>query len=79
MLISGAASARPPSKPCTDAPSTQWQEQSAVEQQLKDQGYEVRRVKVAMNCFEAYVIDPQGKMAELFLNPVSGEVVEQLD
>ena len=38
----------------------------------------VRRMKVAMNCYEAYVVK-DGKRQELFLDPVSGKVVETRD
>ena len=50
----------------------------AAKAKLVKDGYSVRRMKVAMNCYEAYVVK-DGKRQELFLDPVSGDVVETRD
>jgi hypothetical protein len=38
-------------------------------------GYEVRRVKEEDGCYELYAIDKNGAKAELYMNPVTGDVV----
>ena len=75
-LLSTPVMASPPSKPCTSAAEKRWMKIANAEKILVKAGYDVRRMKVAMNCFEAYVIDKSGNMLELFLDPVSGKVVE---
>ncbi len=72
------ALASPPSKPCTSAAQSTWMTMDAAKAKLVTAGYSVRRIKVAMNCFEAYVVK-DGKRQELFLDPVSGTVVETRD
>ena len=75
-LLATPVVASPPSKPCTDAAEKSWMKMTDARKTLVKAGYDVRRMKVAMNCFEAYVIDKKGNMLELFLDPVSGKVVE---
>ncbi len=60
---------------CGDAPRAQWMSQDAAKTKLKDLGYEVRRVKPENGCYEAYAVDKTGAKVEVFLHPVSGEVV----
>ena len=75
LLAAQPAAASPPSKPCTDAAESSWMQIDAAKTKLTEAGYTVRRVRVAMRCFEAYVVK-DGKRLELFLDPVSGTVVE---
>lgn len=75
VLTAQTAAASPPSKPCTDAAESSWLKMDAAKAQLTKAGYSVRRMKVAMGCFEAYVVK-DGKRLELFLDPVSGKIVE---
>ncbi|TSD83406.1 PepSY domain-containing protein [Mycobacterium sp. KBS0706] len=60
---------------CGDAPRAQWMSQDAAKAKLKDLGYEVRRIKPENGCYEAYALDKAGAKVEVFLHPVSGEVV----
>lgn len=75
LLAAQPATASPPSKPCTDAAESSWMSIDTAKAKLTAAGYTVRRMKVAMRCFEAYVVK-DGKRLELFLDPVSGTVVE---
>lgn len=76
LIATQPAAASPPSKPCTDAAESTWMKIDAAKAKLAEAGYSVRRIKVAMRCYEAYVVDKAGKRLELFLDPVSGKVVE---
>lgn len=75
LLAAHPAAASPPSKPCTDAAESTWMKIDDAKAKLAQAGYNVRRIKVAMRCFEAYVTK-DGKRLELFLDPVSGKIVE---
>ncbi len=75
LLAAQPAAASPPSKPCTDAAESSWMSMDTAKAKLTAAGYTVRRMKIAMRCFEAYVVK-DGKRLELFLDPVSGAVVE---
>lgn len=84
LSAAGAIAASPtmassPSRPCTSATENTWMKIDDARQELTRAGYSVRRMFVAKHCFEAYVVDAKGKRLELFLDPVSGRVVEQKD
>ncbi|MBX6322498.1 MAG: PepSY domain-containing protein [Rhodospirillaceae bacterium] len=64
---------------CGDAPRSQWLSQDAVKAKLVEQKYDVRRLKVEDGCYEAHAIGPDGARVEVYLNPVSGEVVRKKD
>lgn len=61
---------------CGAAPKEQWMTTEAAKARGVEQGYEVRRVKVEKGCYELYAVDKQGRRAELYMNPVSGEIVQ---
>jgi hypothetical protein len=60
---------------CGDAPRSQWMSEDAAKAKLKDLGYDVRRIKPEKSCYEAYAFDKAGAKVEVFLHPISGEVV----
>lgn len=60
---------------CTSAAKSKWQPKEALEQQLKDQGYLVRRIKVEGECYEVYAFDKEGKRANMAYN---AETLEKL-
>ena len=61
---------------CTSAAKSKWQPKEALEQQLKDQGYLVRRIKIEGGCYEVYAFDKEGKQANMAYN---AETLEKLD
>ncbi len=75
LFAAAPASASPPSKPCTDAAQSTWMKIDDAKAKLTAAGYDVRRIRVSMRCYEAYVTK-DGQRLELFLDPVSGKVVE---
>ena len=62
-------------KGCGNAPRDQWMSVDAVEAKGVAMGYEVRRVKEEDGCYELYAIDKNGAKTELYMNPVTGDVV----
>jgi hypothetical protein len=61
---------------CTSAAKSKWQPKEALEQQLKEQGYLVRQIKVEAGCYEVYALDKDGKRANMAYN---AETLEKLD
>lgn len=64
---------------CGAAPREQWLSEDAIKAKGAALGYEVRRVKREGGCYELYAIDKNGAKLELYLNPVTGEVVNRKD
>lgn len=60
---------------CTTAPKTQWMTQDAAKSRAEAMGFEVRRVKIEDTCYEIYAVAKDGKKSEIYLNPVTGELV----
>ena len=54
-----------------DAPQKQWKNRTALEAQLKKQGWQVRKSKVDGGCFEVYGTYPQGNRVEAYFHPVT--------
>ena len=57
-------------KNCTKAPKASWQPASAAEAAATAAGYDVRKTKVEGSCYEVYGVNKQGKLFELFYDPV---------
>lgn len=64
---------------CTDQPREQWMSEDAAKAKAVALGYEVRRVKVEDGCYEIYAFDKNKAKVEIFMNPVSGELVNRKD
>lgn len=75
VFLSSAVMAGPE---CTTADKSEWQDQAKFEQNLKEQGYDVKLFKVTDgNCYEMYGLDENNKKVEIYYNPVSGEKVKE--
>ncbi len=61
---------------CSTAPQSQWQPQSALETQLKADGYDIRQIKVENGCYEVYATDSNGNRMNLAYN---AETLQKLD
>ncbi|MCB9994686.1 MAG: PepSY domain-containing protein [Hyphomicrobiaceae bacterium] len=61
---------------CSTAPAAQWQPQSALEDMLKNEGYNILQVKVENGCYEVYATDANGNRANMAFN---AETLEMLD
>ncbi len=55
--------------------SGEWMSRDAARSVLVEKGYDVRRVKREDGCYEIYAIDKTGARVEVYLNPVTGEIV----
>ena len=61
---------------CGNAPKDQWMTTEAITAKAVEAGYDVRQVKVEDGCYEVYGIDAKGAKAEVYMNPVSAEIVK---
>ncbi|RUO78379.1 PepSY domain-containing protein [Pseudidiomarina taiwanensis] len=63
---------------CTDAPMSEWLDQTAFQQQLLSDGYQISEFKVTDGqCYEIYGFNPAGEKVEIYFNPVDGSVVKE--
>lgn len=60
---------------CTTEPESAWKTLDEVSAMAVEQGYEVRKIEKEGTCYEVYGLK-DGKLWELFYNPVTGEVLE---
>lgn len=56
---------------CDSGPKTGWQPKEKLEQQLKDKGYTVRRIKEDGGCYEVYALNEKGERGEFYFHPVT--------
>jgi len=56
--------------------SGNWMSSDAAKTIMVEKGYDVRRVKREDGCYEIYAIDKNGARVEVYLNPVTGEIVK---
>jgi len=59
--------------------SGEWMSRDAVKSIMVEKGYDVRRVKREEGCYEIYATDKNGARVEIYLNPVTGEIVRTKD
>jgi hypothetical protein len=56
---------------CDSGPKSGWQPVEKLEQQLKDKGYTVRRIKEDGGCYEVYALNEKGERGEYYFHPVT--------
>ncbi len=56
---------------CDSGPREGWQPTSKLEQQLKEKGWTVRRIKEDGGCYEVYGLDDKGQRVEAYFHPVT--------
>lgn len=62
---------------CTAEPKDKWITEDAMKSKATTLGYErIKTFKVSGNCYEIYGYTKDGKKAEVYFNPVSGDVVK---
>lgn len=59
---------------CNEAKDT-WQPMESLKVKLEDQGMQVRQIKIDDGCYEAYVIDAEGKRMENVYNPATFKLI----
>ena len=63
---------------CSTADKVQWQDKDNFQQDLKNQGYEIKKFKVTDgNCYEIYGKNKEGKKVEIYFDPVTGKKVKE--
>jgi hypothetical protein len=70
VLFSGASQATGLAT-CDSGPRSGWQSADKLEQQLKDKGWQVRRIKEDGGCYEVYAFDEKGQRGEFYFHPVT--------
>ena len=73
--LPGAAFAEGLGRPCTDKPKSQYLTLEALKAKVAEQGYQIRSGEIRKACGEFYVLDKNGKKAELFVDPTTGKIV----
>ena len=53
--------------------------EDAMKVKIDALGYKVKTFEVTGNCYEIYGKDKDGKRAEVYFNPVSGDIVQKGD
>jgi hypothetical protein len=56
---------------CDSGPKSGWQPVEKLEAQLKEKGYNVRRIKEDGGCYEVYAFDEKGQRGEFYFHPVT--------
>lgn len=56
---------------CDSGPKSGWQPVEKLEQQLKEKGFTVRRIKEDGGCYEVYAINDKGERGEYYFHPVT--------
>ena len=56
---------------CDSGARSTWQPVEKLEQQLKDKGWTVRRIKEDGGCYEVYALDEKGQRGEFYFHPVT--------
>jgi len=63
---------------CTDVDKAQWQDQAKFQEQLKAEGYDIKKFKITSgNCYEIYGHDKDQRKVEIYFDPVSGKPVKE--
>ena len=62
---------------CTSAPQDEWMSRADMQKKIIEMGYTIDRFKIDGNCYEIYGRNAEHKKAEVYFNPVTGEVVKE--
>ncbi len=60
---------------CGNAPESDWMSEADITAKGVELGYEISNVKVEDGCYELYA-KKDGEKMEVFMNPVTGDVVK---
>jgi hypothetical protein len=61
---------------CTSDPKSNWMSEDAMKAKIDVLGYKVKIFQVTGSCYEIYGKNRDGKRAEVYFNPVSGDIVK---
>jgi hypothetical protein len=54
---------------CDSGPQETWQPQAKLEAQLKEKGWQIRRIKIDGGCYEVYALNEKGERVEAYFHP----------
>ena len=76
-LITAAASLTAfASADCAKHPQNEQIPPAKFQQQLKDQGYQIKKFKTSGNCYEIYGKNKQGQKVEIYFDTKTGKAVK---
>ena len=75
----GIAQASDDDASCANAPRSEWRTPDDVKAAAEAQGYQVKSVKTEGSCFEVYAHDKSGRRTELYVDPVSLQILKVKD
>lgn len=56
---------------CDSGAKSTWQPQDKLERQLKEKGWQIRRIKEDGGCYEVYAVTEKGERVEAYFHPVT--------
>ena len=71
LLLAANASHATGLATCDSGPKSGWQPSAKLEEQLKAQGWQVRRIKEDGGCYEVYGLDDKGQRVEAYFHPLT--------
>lgn len=78
-IVASAPAMALASPSCTKEPKSKWMSEDSMKAKIDALGYKVKTFEVTGNCYEIYGKDKDGKRAEVYFNPVSGDIVQKGD
>lgn len=60
---------------CTTQAQAKWMSEQAMKAQILAAGYKIKVFKITGSCYEIYGWNKDGKKAEVYFNPVDGNIV----
>jgi hypothetical protein len=61
---------------CTTEPKDKWMSEEAMKAKVAELGYTIKTFQITGDCYEIYGSTKDNKRAEVYFNPVTGDVVE---
>lgn len=62
---------------CTSEPRDKWMAEDTMKEKVATLGYErIKTFKISGNCYEIYGYTKDGRKAEVYFNPVTGDIVK---
>ncbi|MBB3146822.1 hypothetical protein FHS21_003238 [Phyllobacterium trifolii] len=74
LLLSPAVALASPA--CTKEPKAKWMSETAMQKKIADLGYKVKTFETTGSCYEIYGWNKNGKKAEVYFNPMTGDIVK---
>jgi hypothetical protein len=56
---------------CDSGKQETWQPQAKLEAQLKERGWQIRRIKIDGGCYEVYALNEKGERVEAYFHPLT--------